>query len=89
MEGIIAIWQRDAIRFFRDKPRIIGSLAMPFMFLVLFGSGMSCAMRAMMGLPGVRAPWRDSILFNSSPIGSSDINSYSVKKRRLSVRMLL
>lgn len=56
MEGIIAIWQRDVIRFFRDKPRIIGSLAMPFMFLVLFGSGMSGAMRAMMGAAGSAGP---------------------------------
>lgn len=49
MEGIIAIWQRDVIKFFRDKPRLLGSFAMPFMFLILFGSGMSGAMASMLG----------------------------------------
>ncbi|MDL4841057.1 ABC transporter permease [Aquibacillus rhizosphaerae] len=49
MEGIIAIWQRDVIKFFRDRARLIGSFAMPFMFLILFGSGMSGAMSSMMG----------------------------------------
>lgn len=49
MEGIYAIWQRDVIKFFRDKARLIGSFAMPFMFLILFGSGMSGAMSSMLG----------------------------------------
>ncbi|GGM41777.1 transport permease protein [Paraliobacillus quinghaiensis] len=49
MEGIYAIWQRDVIKFFRDRARLIGSFAMPFMFLVLFGSGMSGAMSSMLG----------------------------------------
>ena len=49
MEGIYAIWQRDVIKFFRDRARLIGSFAMPFMFLVLFGSGMSGALSAMLG----------------------------------------
>jgi len=49
MEGIIAVWQRDVIKFFRDKARLLGSFAMPFMFLILFGSGMSGAMESMLG----------------------------------------
>ncbi|WP_226037247.1 ABC transporter permease [Aquibacillus saliphilus] len=49
MEGVIAIWQRDVIKFFRDRARLIGSFAMPFMFLILFGSGMSGAMSSMIG----------------------------------------
>ncbi len=49
MEGIYAIWQRDVIKFFRDKARLIGSFAMPFMFLILFGSGMSGALSSMIG----------------------------------------
>ncbi|CQR46016.1 Inner membrane transport permease YbhR [Paraliobacillus sp. PM-2] len=49
MEGIYAIWQRDVIKFFRDKARLVGSFAMPFMFLILFGSGMSGALSSMIG----------------------------------------
>lgn len=48
MEAVFAVWQRDIIKFFRDKGRLIGSFAMPFMFLILFGSGMSGAMQAML-----------------------------------------
>ncbi|QAS51495.1 ABC transporter permease [Halobacillus litoralis] len=59
MEGILAIWQRDVIKFFRDRPRILGSFAMPFMFLILFGSGMSGAMSSMMGGASPDSPLAD------------------------------
>ncbi|RCW76774.1 ABC transporter permease [Saliterribacillus persicus] len=49
MEGILAVWQRDVIKFFRNRAQLIGSFAMPFMFLILFGSGMSGAMSSMLG----------------------------------------
>ncbi|GAB4074011.1 ABC transporter permease [Barrientosiimonas marina] len=52
MEGILAVWQRDVIKFFRDISRLLGSFAMPFMFLILFGSGMSGAMQSMIGGSG-------------------------------------
>ncbi|OYD06265.1 ABC transporter permease [Paludifilum halophilum] len=59
MAGIVAIWQRDVLKFFRDRARLVGSFAMPFMFLILFGSGMSGAMKAMMGGTGASGPLRD------------------------------
>lgn len=59
MEGILAVWQRDIIKFFRDKPRLFGSFAMPFMFLILFGSGMSGAMESMLGGEGSDGPLAD------------------------------
>ena len=34
------IWYRDVLRFWREKSRIISSLAMPLLWLVIFGSGM-------------------------------------------------
>jgi len=43
LEGIYALWKREIIRFFRSKSRIIGSLAMPFFFLAILGSGLSNA----------------------------------------------
>ena len=53
MEAIIALWQRDVIKFFRDRARLLGSFAMPFMFLVIFGSGISGAISSMFSSPGM------------------------------------
>ena len=52
MEAIVAIWQRDVLKFFRDRARLLGSFAMPFMFLVIFGSGISGAISSMFSTPG-------------------------------------
>ncbi len=59
MESILAIWKRDIIGFFRDKASFIGSLAMPFMLLIIFGSGMGGAIEAMMGGNAASGPLKD------------------------------
>jgi len=41
--GIYALWKRELIRFFRSKSRLVGSLAMPFFFLAILGSGLNNA----------------------------------------------
>jgi ABC-2 type transport system permease protein len=38
--GIYTIWLRDVRRFVRDKPRIIGSLTQPTLFLLILGTGL-------------------------------------------------
>ncbi|MFC4558330.1 ABC transporter permease [Virgibacillus kekensis] len=48
MEGVIAIWQRDLTKFFRDRARLFGSFTMPILFLLIFGGGLSGTMDAMM-----------------------------------------
>jgi len=53
MESIYALWQRDVIKFFRDRARLLGSFAMPFLFLVIFGSGMSGALSSMFNVSGM------------------------------------
>jgi ABC-2 type transport system permease protein len=35
------VWQRELIRFFRDKPRIVTALLQPMLYLFVFGNGMS------------------------------------------------
>jgi len=52
MESIYALWYRDVLRFWRDRARLLGSFAMPFMFLIIFGSGMSGAMKSLISGPG-------------------------------------
>ncbi len=46
------IWYREVLRYWREKSRILGSLAMPFFFLVIFGSGLSSSIGEMMGGAG-------------------------------------
>ena len=41
LRGVYTIWYRDILRFFHDKIRMIGSLILPLLFLVVFGSGLS------------------------------------------------
>ncbi|MHB8606192.1 MAG: ABC transporter permease [Thermoplasmatota archaeon] len=35
------VWRRELIRFWRSKTRVISGLAMPLLFLVVFGTGLS------------------------------------------------
>lgn len=42
--GVYTIWLRDLIRFFRDRPRIIGSIAQPSLYLFVLGTGLSAAL---------------------------------------------
>jgi len=53
MEAIYAVWQRDLIKFFRDRARLLGSFAMPLMFLVIFGIGMDGALSSMLNTGGM------------------------------------
>ncbi|MBN1298238.1 MAG: ABC transporter permease [Actinobacteria bacterium] len=39
--GIYIIWYREIKKFFRDRPRIIGSIAQPAIFLLVLGSGLA------------------------------------------------
>ncbi len=39
--GIYIIWLRDVKRYYRDKPRIIGSFAQPVLFLLVLGTGLA------------------------------------------------
>ena len=42
--AIYTLWLREIKRFLRSRSRIIGNLSMPFMWLVLFGSGLGGTM---------------------------------------------
>lgn len=39
--GVYTIWLRDIKRFWRDKSRIVGSIAQPTLFLFVLGTGLS------------------------------------------------
>ena len=57
IEGIIALWKRELIRFFRSPSRIIGSLAMPFFFLAILGTGLNGAFN----IPGMQGNYLEFI----------------------------
>ena len=44
LRGVYTIWYRDLLRFWRDRMRLIGSIALPLLFLFVFGSGLSARM---------------------------------------------
>jgi ABC-2 type transport system permease protein len=43
--AIYMIWKRDVIRYWRDRARLVASLAQPLLFLVIFGTGLASALR--------------------------------------------
>lgn len=45
LRAIRIVWQRDVIRFWRDRPRIIASALQPMLYLFVFGTGMGAGMR--------------------------------------------
>jgi len=45
MNAMLTLWERDIVRFFRDKPRVIGGLVPPIVFWLLIGSGLGTAVR--------------------------------------------
>jgi len=42
--GVFTIWLRDVRRFLRDRPRMIGSLVQPTLFLLILGNGLGHGM---------------------------------------------
>jgi ABC-2 type transport system permease protein len=40
LSGICAIWQREMLTFFREKPRIVSAIINPIFWLVTFGVGL-------------------------------------------------
>ena len=44
LRGVYTIWYRDVLRFLRDRPRILASMAQPLLFLFVFGTGLTPAM---------------------------------------------
>lgn len=70
MSAIYTIWYRNVLKYFRMKSRIIGSLGMPFFFLVIIGFGLNSAI----SVPGMEVNYVEfiapgivsmSILFSS------------------------
>jgi ABC-2 type transport system permease protein len=49
LRGVYTIWYRDVLRFLRDRPRIVASMAQPLMFLFIFGTGLNPVMSSVTG----------------------------------------
>jgi ABC-2 type transport system permease protein len=45
LRAIYIIWYRDVLRYWRDRTRLVASLAQPLLFLVVFGTGLSSALQ--------------------------------------------
>ncbi|TMB83633.1 MAG: ABC transporter, partial [Chloroflexi bacterium] len=44
LRAIYIIWYRDVLRYWRDRTRLVASLAQPLLFLIVFGTGLSSAL---------------------------------------------
>jgi ABC-2 type transport system permease protein len=44
LRAIYIIWFRDILRYWRDRWRLVASLAQPLLFLIVFGSGLSSSL---------------------------------------------
>lgn len=53
--AIYIIWYRDMLRFWRDRARMVGSLAQPLLFLIIFGTGLSSSLSGLGGGAGAGA----------------------------------
>lgn len=42
--GVAVVWYRDLLRFWRDRARIVASLAQPLLFLIVFGAGLGSSL---------------------------------------------
>lgn len=49
LRAIYIIWYRDILRFWRDRWRLVASLAQPLLFLIVFGSGLGSALGGAFG----------------------------------------
>ncbi len=49
LKGAYTIWYRDVLRFVRDRPRIVASLAQPLLYLFVFGTGLATAISSTAG----------------------------------------
>jgi ABC-2 type transport system permease protein len=45
LRAIYIIWYRDILRFRRDRARLVASFAQPLLYLLVFGTGLSSALR--------------------------------------------
>ena len=61
--GIYTLWQRDVIRLWRDRIRLVGSFIQPLLFLFILGSGLSPRMGAMGIMRSGRALGYQGFLF--------------------------
>ncbi len=62
LRAIYIIWYRDLLRFWRDKMRVVSSLAQPLLFLVIFGTGLSSSIAGGIGgAAGASRPGMPSI----------------------------
>jgi ABC-2 type transport system permease protein len=52
LRAIQVIWYRDLVRFYRDRARLVASLAQPLLYLLIFGTGLSSALSGASGTFG-------------------------------------
>lgn len=52
VKGAYVIWQRDLLRFWRNKARVLTGMSFPILWLLIFGNGISASLS--LPVPGVK-----------------------------------
>jgi ABC-2 type transport system permease protein len=55
------IWRRDIVRYWRDRTRLLATFAQPLLFLIIFGTGLSSALRGAGGSFGAHVDYQQFI----------------------------
>ncbi len=82
LSGVYAIWKREMLTFFREKPRIVSAVANPILWLLAFGGGLGSSV-AIQGIENYQQYIFAGILMQTFLFSSIFYGAYLVWDRRI------
>jgi ABC-2 type transport system permease protein len=80
--GVYAIWKREMLTFFREKPRIVSAIANPILWLLAFGEGLGSSV-VIQGVQNYQQYIFAGILMQTFLFSSIFYGAYLVWDRRI------
>ena len=80
--GVYAIWKREMLTFFREKPRIVSAIANPILWLLAFGEGLGSSV-VIQGVQNYQLYIFAGILMQTFLFSSIFYGAYLVWDRRI------
>jgi len=82
LAGVYAIWKREILTFFREKPRIVSAVANPILWLLAFGEGLGSSV-VIQGVQNYQQYIFAGILMQTFLFSSIFYGAYLVWDRRI------
>ena len=82
LAGVYAIWKREMLTFFREKPRIVSAVANPILWLLAFGEGLGSSV-VIQGVQNYQQYIFAGILMQTFLFSSIFYGAYLVWDRRI------